>query len=68
MKTLELMILSELHKKGYKLNEEMTDVKSVIEYLEIFNADSTPDNVYTPEDWVSDTINISPEYIIKEEV
>lgn len=66
MKTLELMILSELHKKGYKLNEEMTDVKSVIEYLELFNADSTPDNVYTPEDWVSDTINISPEYIIKE--
>jgi len=68
VKTLELMILSELHKKGYRLNEEMTDIKSVIEYLENFNAESTPDNVYTPEDWVYDTIYNYPEYLIKEEV
>lgn len=66
MKTLELMIISELHKKGYRLNEEMTDINSVIEYLENFNIKNTPDNVYTPEDWVSDTIYNCPEYLIKE--
>lgn len=66
MKTLELMILFELQRKGYKLNKEMTDIKSIIEYLDIVNADGTPDNVYTPADWLSDTIYNCPEYLIKE--
>ena len=63
MRTLKLMIQNALNKAGYVLNEELSDIDGVIEYLEICNEHSTPDSVYTPEDWVEDTRRNYPEYL-----
>lgn len=65
MKTLELIILNILEKHGYTLNNDLTDIDGVIEYLEMVNDDVTPNNVYTPEDWFRDTKSNYPEYLIK---
>ena len=65
MKTLELIILNLLENNGYALNEDMTDIEDVVNYLEMCNEDVTPDNVYTPEDWFRDTRNNYPEYLVK---
>lgn len=65
MKTLELMVLSELHNRGYDLNTEMTTITDVMEYIESANEGATPSTVYTPEDWVIDTASNYPEYLVR---
>lgn len=65
MVTLKLMIQHALNKAGYALNEEMSTLDGVIEYLEMTNEHCTPEDVYTPEDWVEDTKNLYPEYLVK---
>lgn len=63
MRTLKLMIQNALNKAGYVLNEELSDIDGVIEYLEMVNEHCGPEDVYTPEDWVEDTKNLYPEYL-----
>ena len=63
MKTIELIILNLLDKSAYKLNEEITDISAVVEYIDLCNEEATPDSFYTPEDWLSDTIKLYPEYL-----
>lgn len=65
METLKLLILNILDKNGYTLNNDLTDINGVIEYLEMANEGATSDNVYTPEDWFNETKNRYPEYLIK---
>ena len=65
MVTLKLMIQSALSQAGYALNEEMSNLDGVIEYLEMCNEHNDSANVYTPEDWVEDTRRNCPEYLVK---
>ena len=65
MVTLKLMIQYALNKAGYALNPEMSDLDGVIEYLDMCNEHCGPEDVYTPEDWVEDTKNLYPEYLVK---
>lgn len=37
MKTIELIILNLLDKSGYQLNEEITDISAVVEYIDLCN-------------------------------
>ena len=65
MNTLKLMLLRILEDNGYALNNDITDIDDVVEYLEICNRDATPYDVYTPDDWFSDTKERYPEYLVK---
>lgn len=65
MNTLKLMLLRILEDNGYTLNNDMTDIDDVVNYLEICNRDASPHDVYTPENWFSDTKERYPEYLVK---
>ena len=64
MKTLEKMIRKAVDNAGFILNTYEIRLKDAAEYIEMMNMDNNAD-LYTPEDWVRDTVENYPNYFIK---
>jgi len=48
-----------LKREGYKLNDDIANIESVAEYIDMMQPD------YSVEDWFYDTKNNYPEYLVR---
>ena len=67
MTVLEKEIRRQLYEAGYDLNPEESTYGDIVEYLEMVNSekDLSDDKYYSIQDWIRDTRNMYPEYLIR---